>query len=126
LIVGNRDELVLILWLGPQIQNNDGLLIYDSRTADCLFSQGISKYPSVHPDFLSKGGDLHIDVAKKCGSHQYEFVERKRNRLVVVKSRSPVVFSVNASVSRSIMPDTLFVDEIFVALVVVVNFKNTN
>lgn len=116
---------MLILWLAGA-QKDDGLLIYDSRTADCLFSQGISKYPSVHPDFLSKGGDLHIDVQKKCGSHQYEFVERKQNRLVVIKSRSPVVFSVNATVGRTheAGDQSEFQNELFFAFVVVINVKN--
>lgn len=88
-MLANRDEIAIVVFLNERQGANEGLILYDSKTADCLFSHGISKYPSVHPDFLSKNSELMIDVSAKCSNHQSELIMRKRNRMVVVRSKSP-------------------------------------
>jgi hypothetical protein len=123
LFLGNREETILILWLNGDAssQVSDGLIVYDSRAADCLFSQGVSKYPSVHPDFLSKGGDLSIEIGKKCGSHQFEHIPRRKNRLVAIRSRSPIVFSINETLPELGKPT--FENSVLQALVIVVQTR---
>ena len=74
---------------------NDGVRIFDSQAADCLFAQGVSFYPSVHPDFLSKGGDLSVDISERCGNYRSEIIPRVANRLVLIKDRMPFYFVAN-------------------------------
>jgi hypothetical protein len=97
LSMSNKDEITAVIWLNPTDQNdegsdNDGLLIYDEFAAGQLFSQGISVYPSVHSDFLSRSGDLFIDGRVRCVGSSSEVVPRVANRMVVIKSRKPFMF----------------------------------
>lgn len=83
------------MWLGDQEEEEspeDGVRIFDAQAADCLFAQGVSFYPSVHPDFLSKGGDLSIDIMERCGNYRSETIPRVANRLVLIKDRMPFYF----------------------------------
>lgn len=125
ILLANRDEMIAILWLNEApaewSSDNDGVLVYDTRTSDCLYGQGASRYPSIHPDFLSKGGDLNVNVASKCVNHQYEFIPRKKNRMLFVRSKAPVVFKVNESPnSRS---TNSLEESISLAIVIVFNIK---
>ena len=60
--MSKKDELTIILWLNSSPDDNDngagshkdGIFIYDDYSAGKLFTQGVSVYPAVHPDFLSK------------------------------------------------------------------------
>ena len=63
--MSKKDELTIVLWLnsntGPNLEDDDtgtdhrdGIYIFDDYSAGKLFTQGVSVYPSVHPDFLSK------------------------------------------------------------------------
>ena len=88
----NRNEVVAILWLESQSTSDIYLQLLDSRSIECLFRQGVSIYPSVHPDFLSKGGDLDISLTDRCDSYQPELIPFRANRLVVLNSRSPYTF----------------------------------
>ena len=110
-MTGNPNEITAILWLSPDYPadgaeqelspdsegegeddggGGDGLRVYDDFSAGRLFSQGVSVYPSVHPDFLSRSGDLDIDLARRCGGTQNSiFVPRQSNRLVLVQARKP-------------------------------------
>jgi hypothetical protein len=98
--LSNKDELSVVLWMSPltvddnenEDDSSDGILIFDEFAAAKLYSDGVSVYPSVHPDFLSKSGDLNIDIMNRCHGSTYELVPRKTNRLVVVKARKPFVF----------------------------------
>jgi hypothetical protein len=67
-----------------------GLNLYDTRASDCLFGLGASRYPSIHPDFISKSGDLNINVTSKCREVQCEFIPSQMNRLVVIRTKSPM------------------------------------
>jgi hypothetical protein len=91
----NRNELAAILWLNGLIGGHEGdeLRIFDSLAADCLFGQGTSFYPSVHPEFLSKGGDLSINISERCGGYHSEAIPRRANRLVVLRDRMPFFFN---------------------------------
>lgn len=95
-LTGNRNEIVGVLWLtGPALHESigeDGLRVYDPLAADCLFGQGISFYPSVHPEFLSKGGDLAIDIVDRCNDYHWEHIHRVENRMVLIRDRMPFYF----------------------------------
>lgn len=58
--MSKKDELTVILWLNSSPDDNgtgshsDGVYIFDDYSAGKLFTQGVSVYPAVHPDFLSK------------------------------------------------------------------------
>ena len=63
--MSKKDELTIVLWLNsntsPNLEDDDtatdhrdGIYIFDDYSAGKLFTQGVSVYPSVHPDFLSK------------------------------------------------------------------------
>lgn len=82
------------MWLEQRQQESaeDGVRIFDAQAADCLFAQGVSFYPSVHPDFLSKGGDLSVDIMERCGNYRSETIPRIANRLVLIKDRMPFYF----------------------------------
>ena len=100
-IIGNRNEVVAVLWLSGAKNDHsatekDGLRVYDPLAADCLFGQGISFYPSVHPEFLSKGGDLAIDLAERCNDYHSEHINRVKNRLVIIRDRMPFFFHQSA------------------------------
>jgi hypothetical protein len=99
----NRGELAVVIWLSPQttfpgdrspLSASDGLRIYDGSAASKLFSQGVSVYPSVHSDFLSKAGNLDIGIDERCNAaEQSALVPRLTNRMVIVKERMPFVFT---------------------------------
>ena len=92
-------EVTVVLWLDPYAvpasdeTRSDGLLIFDTSAAGCLFSQGISAYPSAHPDFLSVAGNMTINVAARCPQSTSELVPRRSNRMVIIGPRRPFVFS---------------------------------
>lgn len=97
--MANEDEVLVVLWLNPlsssgegSEKENDGLRIYDDVATATLFSQGVSIYPSAHVDFLSRTGNLAIDLESRCGIEHSEYVARKANRMVIVRGRRPVVF----------------------------------
>ncbi len=101
------------MWLNPAsaraetaAAGEDGLRIFDDFAAGRLFSQGVSMYPSVHPDFLSKSGDLSVDIVAKCNVTNSELIARRPNRLVVVKERRPFVFAVPAATGAPSRGDT--------------------
>lgn len=129
--MSNKDELTVILWMNPTDEDRnsrgeeeealDGVRIYDDLTAGKLFSQGISVYPSVHPDFLSKSGDLFIDIQSRCEGAVSETVPRKPNRLVVVKARKPFLFVGGNEHKKQGSGDDNFVDNHMVAFVVVIS-----
>jgi hypothetical protein len=93
---GSRNEVIAILWVtGPNridYKEEDGVRVYDPLAADCLFGQGISFYPSVHPEFLSKGGDLAIDLSERCNDYHSERIDRIANRMVIIRDRMPFFF----------------------------------
>lgn len=98
--VGNRNEVVAILWLDSDVDDRQTYLqLIDSQSIECLFRQGVSIYPSVHPDFLSKGGDLDINLTERCDTYPPEMIPYRPNRLVVLYSRSPFSFKSTSSVS---------------------------
>lgn len=99
--MANEDEVMVVLWLNPlsssssgegSEKENDGLRIYDDVATATLFSQGVSIYPSAHGDFLSRTGNLAIDLESRCGIEHSEYVVRKANRMVIVRGRRPVAF----------------------------------
>lgn len=110
-VLGKKDEIVVILWLNPTsmtseqqrkqeeqnnedpsiMHHNDGLRIFDEFSLNILYTQGVSVYPSVHSDFLSKNGNLTIDILERCGKKDSELVLRRPNRMVVVRARRPVL-----------------------------------
>lgn len=97
--MANEDEIMVVLWLNPltssgdgSAKENDGLRIYDDVATATLFSQGVSIYPSAHVDFLSRTGNLAIDLESRCGIEHSEYVVRKTNRMVIVRGRRPVAF----------------------------------
>jgi len=87
-----------VLWLNPLTSGagseteSDGLRIYDDVATSTLFSQGVSIYPSAHVDFLSRTGNLAIDLESRCGIEHSEYVDRKANRMVIVRGRRPIAF----------------------------------
>jgi hypothetical protein len=95
---GNTDELYAVLWLNPFAVPSDGnvmsdgIEIYEEASSGMLFAQGISIYPSVHPSFLSSGGNLTIDMAARCKGATSEIIPRRNNRLVLINSRVPFSF----------------------------------
>lgn len=84
---GAVDESVLG---GVGLARADGVRIFDEYATGLLFSQGVSVYPSVHPDFLSRSSDLHINMTARCGDDNSVYVPRKANRLVLVQPRKPL------------------------------------
>ena len=99
----NRGELAVVIWLGPQTEfpiggnpasDSDGLRIYDHIAASKLFSMGVSVYPSVHSDYLSKSGNLDIQIAQRCNKlERSTLIPRLTNRMVIIKERMPFMFS---------------------------------
>lgn len=93
LMVAEEGDLIAALWIGhlDDISNDedDGIMIFDSNTMTCLQSQGISKFPSVHPDFLSSSKGLFIDTHKRCKSVESEVIPMKANRLILINSGIP-------------------------------------
>lgn len=122
-ITANPNEIAIIIWLSPledtEENESDGLLIYDDYSAGRLFSQGISVYPSVHPDFLSRSGSLDINLFERCtGTENSVFIPRNSNRMVMVQSRKPFTFVTSAKSDT----DTIgFEDSTMIALVVVLS-----
>jgi hypothetical protein len=107
----------VVLFLN-EFGSSAGMNLYDTRASDCLFGLGASRYPSIHPDFISKSGDLNINVTSKCGDVQSEFISSKSNRLVVIRTKSPVQFV--TSPARQIQNAQHEVEaEILVAVIVV-------
>jgi hypothetical protein len=108
-------EINVVIWLNPfatptttgdedEDNTTDGLRIYDVSAAGCLYSQGISAYPSVHPDFLSVGGNLKLNVTSRCPKATSELVPRKANRMVIIGPRRPFAFSIPAAQQASSQP----------------------
>jgi len=97
----NRNEVIAILCLDSLPSDNLFLQLLDGQSIECLFRQGVSIYPSVHPEFLSKGGDLDISLTERCDSYQPELIPFHPNRLVVLYSRSPFAF-ISTSVKKPI------------------------
>jgi hypothetical protein len=109
--MGKTHETVVVLWLSPDREavevedqrdtaQEDGLRIFDEYAASKLFAQGVSEYPNVHSEFLSKSGDLAIAMPPRSNQTTSELVARKANRLVVIKGKRPFTFSVPARVDR--------------------------
>ena len=99
--MANENEVLVVLWLNPmtdekateqKVANDDGLRVYDDIATATLFSQGVSIYPSAHVDFLSRTGNLAIDLEARCGVEHSEYIGRRSNRMVVVRGRRPIVF----------------------------------
>lgn len=78
--------------------NEDGLRVCGDYAANKLFSEGISIYPSVHTEYLSKSNDLSIDLFTRCNITTSELIPRKSNRLVVVRAGRPYVFTTPGNV----------------------------
>lgn len=99
----NRGEMAIIIWMTPQSafplnqnpeSDSDGLRIYDMNAAQQLFAHGVSVYPSVHSDFLSKSGSLDIRIEQRCNAAENSaLVPRLTNRMVIVKERMPFMFT---------------------------------
>jgi hypothetical protein len=101
LLLANKDDLIVVLWLSPHEEESDlvqidqqriaagvdGMRIYDETAASKLFSQGVSVYPSAHSDFLSRSSNLAFDLQARCNVSNSEFVPRLANRMVVVRAR---------------------------------------
>lgn len=80
------------------LSDSDGIRIFDGVSASRLFSQGVSVYPSVHSDFLSKSGNLDIQINERCDVIEHSaLVPRLTNRMVIIKSRMPFVFTAPAN-----------------------------
>ncbi len=103
--MGKTHETVVVLWLSPHKEaveveeqssavQEDGLRIFDEYAASKLFAQGVSEYPNVHSEFLSKSGDLAIAMPPRSNQTTSELVARRANRLVIVKGKRPFTFSV--------------------------------
>lgn len=92
-MMANANELIVVLWLNQRDSETgkDGLHVFDSFSSSTLFSQGISLYKTVHPDFLSTAGNVAVDVFRRCPSCTAEFVPRIANRMAVVGPLLPVV-----------------------------------
>lgn len=62
-----------------------------------MFGKSISKYTSVHSDFLSAGGSLNIDIDSKLDGTASEYIRRVNNRLVLVGARNPLLLTATGS-----------------------------
>eukprot|EP01034_Spumella_vulgaris_P023136 gene23136-29329_t len=103
--MGKTHETVVVLWLNPSAAapeteeqttsaSEDGLRIFDEYAASKLFSQGVSEYPNVHSEFMSKSGDLAVAMPPRNNQTTSELVARRANRLVIIKGKRPFTFSV--------------------------------
>lgn len=100
--IGAEDHVTVALLLDDAHDKGATLRLYSRDAADCLASQGIAVYPSVHPDFVSRRGTLRDGSASSClQSHAFETVDVRANRLVVVQSGIPAVLSTAGEDPRS-------------------------
>lgn len=49
----------------------------------CLMNHGIGINSRAHPDFATKLGSLKLGLQSRCNDQVHEFLEHKRNRVVI-------------------------------------------
>ena len=91
-------EVAVVLWLGSGGSSNsssgsiDGLQIFEVESAIELTSQGVTTFPLVHSDFLSKNRNLSINLDERLPMAAFETVKRMVNRVVIIGPKRPFVF----------------------------------
>lgn len=91
IILGNSDIIHVVVWLNGnttetaegEVEGNIGVEIMSVDYTTCLMNHGIGVNSRAHPDFATKLGSLKLGLQLRCNDQIHEFLEHKRNRVII-------------------------------------------
>lgn len=99
-----------MIWLNPSALrsekgSHDGLYVLAQESTACLKRKGLDIHRNVHPDFVSavdtriesSAADLSINLSALCPITDFDHIQRRSNRFVVVGSGRSIYFQTVAA-----------------------------